>query len=292
MMESQGINNYENFKAFPFLRILNTLSVDVVIGSILCSFLVVKLLNIEPGWAFWIILPTSVWIIYTMDHIIDALRLKKQAHTYRHIFHFLYLKTIIAILAAFSAINLFLILFWLENEIIYFGIILSLVTSLYLILLHFRSKKNNFIPKEIFVSIIYTIGIWGGPIAMKNFNLSTQQLILMIIFFLLVLADVLLLSYFEVGSDKKDNHSTLSVKFGQSATNKIIFTIIFSVYILSIFVIFSDELFLHRSIAKLYLLMGFIQIIIIGLPKLFEKNNLYRYIVELVFWIPGLILLV
>jgi len=292
MIESQGTKNYENFKAFPFLRLLNTLSFDIVIGAVFSAILVIKLLNVVPGWAYWIVLPISVWIIYTLDHIIDALRLKKQANTYRHIFHFQYLKTILSILAAFSALNLVFIIFWLENKIIYFGLVLSLVTSLYLILIHFSGKKNSFLPKEIFVTFIYTVGIWGGPIAMTNLNISTGQLILMIIFFLLVLADVLLLSFFEVGSDQKDNHPTIAVKFGQAVTTKIIFTLIFVVYILSIFIIFSDELFLHRSIAKLYLFMGLIQIIIIGIPQFFEKNKLYRYIIEIVFWIPGFIMLI
>ncbi len=105
MMESPGIKNNENFKAFPFLRLLNTLSIDVVIGSIFSSYLVVKLLDVEPTWAFWIVLPVSVWIIYTLDHIIDAYRLKKQANTFRHFFHYQYKKTIIVTIAIISILN-------------------------------------------------------------------------------------------------------------------------------------------------------------------------------------------
>jgi len=292
MMESQGTKNYKYFKAHPFLKLLNTLSIDVVIGSILSSFLVVRLLNIEPGWAFWIVLPVSVWIIYTLDHIIDAFRLKKQANTYRHYFHYLHLKRFIIIIATISVLDLTLLLCYLEKEIIYFGVVVSIATIAYLLLIHFSGKKGSLLPKEIPVSIIYTFGIWGGPFALTNFNISTGQIILMIIFFLLVLADVLLLSFYEVGSDKKDNHSTITAKFGQAVTTKIIVTIIIAVYLLSFFIIFTDELFLHRSIAKLYLFMGLIQIIIIGVPQFFEKNKLYRYIIELVLWIPGFIVLI
>lgn len=291
MMESQGIKKYENFKAIPFLRLMNTLSIDVVIGSIFSSFLIVKLLNVEPGWAFWIILPVSVWIIYTLDHIIDAYRLKKQANTFRHTFHFQYLKPFIVIIIATSVFNLFVILFWLEKEIIYFGVTLSFATIIYFLLLHFSGKKSSFLPKEAFVSIIYTCGVWGGPVALMNYNLSQIQFMFLITFFLLVLADVLLLSYYEIDSDKKDNHSTITVKYGQAVTKKIILTLLLNVFVLSAFIIFSNEIFLHRVIAKLFLIMGLIQVLIIGFPRIFIKNYLYRYIVEWIFWIPGLALL-
>ena len=229
MMESQGTKNYENFNPFPFLRLLNTLSIDVIIGSVLSSFLVVKLLNIEPGWAFWIILPVSVWIIYTLDHIIDAYRLKKQASTYRHIFHFQYLKPILIIIGVISILDLFVILFWLEKEIIYFGLILSVATIVYLLLIHLIGKKSSFLPKEILVSTIYTCGIWGGPVALNNYYLIPSQIILFIIFFLLVLSDALLLSFYEIDSDKKDKHSTMAVNLGRSGTRNIILLILLMV---------------------------------------------------------------
>lgn len=291
MKDSPGIKNYRKIKAFPILRLLNTLSIDVIIGSVLSSLLAFKVLNIEPGWAFWFILPASVWTIYTLDHIIDAYRLKKQANTYRHNFHYKYIKPLIATIAVFSILNQYFIFYWLEKEIVYFGVVLSFVALVYLLLIHFSGNKNSFLPKEILVSIIYTCGIWGGPVALNNFNFTQSQLTLLIIFFLLVLSDVLLLSFYEIDSDKKDKHSTMAIIFGQAATKKIILTILLLVFVSSIFIIYTDNIMLHRMIAKLYLIMGLVQVFILEFPAIFLKNEIYRYFVEGIFWIPGLVLL-
>ncbi len=292
MMESHGVKNYKNLKAILFLRLFNTLSFDVVAGSAFSSLLVVKLLNVQPGWAYWLVLPISVWVVYTLDHIIDAYRLKKQASTYRHIFHFQYLKPILIIIGVISILNLFVILFWLEKEIIYFGLILSVATIAYLLLIHLIGKKSSFLPKEVLVSTIYTCGVWGGPVALNNYYLIPSQIILLIIFFLLVLSDVLLLSFYEIDSDKKDKHSTMAVNFGKSGTRNIILLILLMVFATSIFIIFSDDIMMYRTIAKLFLIMGLIQIFIIGFPVILIKNNLYRYFVEWIFWIPGLMMLI
>jgi 4-hydroxybenzoate polyprenyltransferase len=263
----------------------------VAIGSVFSAFLVMKLFNAEPGWAFWIVLPLSVWIIYTSDHLIDAYRLKQQASTHRHNFHFHYSNKISVIVAVLSILNLIIILTWLEKEIIYFGLLLSAVTILYLVLI-FRAKTNNHhIPKEIIVSLIYTAGIWGSFAALNDFRLNTALLSLLIAFFLLVLSDVLLLSHYEIESDKKDGHSTIAVKFGRRVALKFIYINLLAVFAVCIFVISSSELFGFRASAKLFLFMGFVEILILGFPGFMKKHDLYRYLAEWVFWIPGLAIL-
>lgn len=292
MKEGDGDNNNEQFKAEPFLRILNTLSIDVVIGSVLSAFLAAKLLNVDLNWTFWISFPISVWIIYTMDHLVDANRLKSAAHTYRHRFHFLYRKELISIIIVLSIIDSIIILMWLQKEIIFFGLVLILLTILYLLLLHFNRNTKISLFKEIFVSTIYTLGIWGGPISISNFNINSSQIILLSVFLLLVLSDVLLLSYYEVESDRKDSHSTFTVKYGKPLTARMIILILLIVFGASIFIIYSHELFLYRVAAKLFLVMGLIEIILLRYSSVLGENKIYRYIIELVFWIPGLVLLV
>jgi 4-hydroxybenzoate polyprenyltransferase len=281
----------ELFSLISFLKLINTLSIDVVIGSVFSAFLVMKLFETETGWAFWIVLPLSVWIIYTTDHLIDAYRLKQQAGTHRHHFHFYYFNNIIVLVAIFCMLNLFIVITWLEKEIIYFGLVLTLATIFYLIFIFMVKHKNHLVPKEIIVSVIYTAGIWGSFVALNSFRMNTFQLLLLITFFLLVLSDILVLSYYEIESDKKDGHSTISVKFGLKLTFKFIFINLLTVFAICIFVISSSELFLFRAIAKLFLIMGLVVMIILGFPGVMKKYDLYRYFAEWVFWIPGLAIL-
>jgi 1,4-dihydroxy-2-naphthoate octaprenyltransferase len=115
--------------------------------------------------------------------------------------------------------------------------------------------------------------------------------LLLISFFFLVLSDVLLLSYYEIESDKKDGHSTIAVKFGRRVTVKFIFINLLVVFAVCIFIFSSSDQFIFRAIAKLFLFMGLVETFILGFPGVFKKHDLYRYLAEWVFWIPGLAIL-
>ena len=142
--EKPSINNKELLN-ISLLQKLSILSIDVVIGSVLCGAFVIQVLDMEPGFAWWIVLPISVWIIYTLDHMIDGYRLKENAHTYRHYFHFKYIKPLAYVILVLSAINLILVFFFLEKQILMFGLFAALVTGLYLLgVLLFKKKRSWF----------------------------------------------------------------------------------------------------------------------------------------------------
>jgi hypothetical protein len=65
--------NKKDFLNINLLQKLSILSIDVVIGSLFCGAFVVKLLDVQPGFAWWIVLPFSVWIVYGLDHLIDGI---------------------------------------------------------------------------------------------------------------------------------------------------------------------------------------------------------------------------
>jgi len=275
-------------KQWRILRLVNALSLDVLFGSLMCSILISRLLNTTPGWAFWIVLPTAVWIIYTLDHLIDASRLKAKASTFRHRFHFIHRKALGIIIIILVVSTTIIIIYWLEKSIIIFGIGLSVFTTLYLSYLFFAGERSLKISKEIFVSLIYVCGIWGGQLAIVNYKMDIGQLLILIIFLLLVLADVLVLSYFEVDSDRKDHHQTIAVKYGEKNTSQIIVVLVFISFLLNIYLMVFASEHIHQIIAKLFMIMGMILILLLSFPKFFRKNEIYRYIVECLFWIPGL----
>lgn len=292
MIEGSGHNNINYSKLSSFYRIFNTIKIDVVIGVIFSTILASELMNINLSWAYWITLPLSVWIVYTLDHMIDAFRLKEKASTFRHKFHYRYFKTFLFFISILSLANLTIILFWIEKEIISFGMILLVACFIYFLLLHLLGRKKSILFKEIFVSAIYMLGVWGGVIVLNNFELTFSLIILIIIFLLLVFVDVLLLSFYDLKSDTYDGHQTITVRYGRKATTRLIITILMIIFILCIYIIVTNDLFLYRVVAKLFLIMGLIEAILIGFPEYFKKNNLYQYIIELVFWIPGLIILI
>ena len=102
-----------------------------------------------------------------------------------------------------TIINIILGLIFLEKQIIYFGLIVGLFTGIYLLLVYFFGRKKQLLlQKELFVAIIYTTGIWGGPVSLLDYHLTLYQLIIMVSFFLLVFADILILNLYEKESDR------------------------------------------------------------------------------------------
>ncbi|OQX81040.1 MAG: hypothetical protein B6D61_01205 [Bacteroidetes bacterium 4484_249] len=271
---------------------LSILSLDVVLGSLAGGFFVVKLFNVYPDFVWWIILPVSVWIVYTLDHLIDAFKLKNKGHTTRHLFHFYYSSQIIIVLILLTIINLLLIGFYLEKQIIYFGFIAGGFAVVYLLFVYFvKNKKTVFLQKEFFVALIYTVGIWGGPAALLGYNLNSTQIVFLIVFFLIAFADILIFSLYEEKTDRIDKHNSFAVNYGSKLTTDLIYILITVAFVLCIYEIIFESRVEFIFASKIFMLMGLIQLVIMSYPAKFKKNDLYRFIGEMVFWLPWLALL-
>lgn len=270
-------------------QIFNILSIDVVIGAVAGGEMAVKLLRVEPGFAWRIVLPLSVWIVYTLDHLIDGIRLKESSHTVRHFFHYYYSKRIITAIIILSVVNIILILFYLERPIVIFGIYTGIATMVYLLIVFVSGKKRSFLlQKELFVSLIYTAGIWGGPSALRHFELTIPEIVLMLDFFLIVWIAILILSVYEVDKDRFDKHNTVTVNFGIRKTNFLIYLLTSVVFVTAIIEIIKTDDLLFAMAFKILLIMVMLLLLILSFPEKIRKNNVYRILIELVFWLPGL----
>jgi len=274
-------------------QIFNILSVDVVIGALAGGVMAVRLLHVNPGFAWWIVMPLSVWIIYTVDHLIDGVKLKKNSHTVRHYFHYYYAKRILVAITILGVINFFLILFYLDERIIHFGLYAGTGTLVYIFAVYqWGGKKSHLLQKELFVALIYTVGIWGGPAALRNYELNTSGIILTVAFFLTVWIATLVLSVYEVDYDKLDKHNTISVNFGVRKTGFLIYFLTSLAFLTAIFEIITTDDLLMVMAFKIVLIMVMLLILILNFPEKIKRNNIYRILVELVFWLPGLFLLI
>ncbi|MEZ5083436.1 MAG: hypothetical protein R2750_08310 [Bacteroidales bacterium] len=272
-----------------FWGLFNMLSIDVAIGAILSGLFVQIIIPFNVNWVYWIILSLSVWIIYTADHLVDAYRLKANAHTDRHLFHYKNFRRILIAIVLLSMIVLNLVIFYLPTTVFYYGLGIGIFSLLYFFLLHVN-KSSVFLQKEIIVAIIYTLGIWGVPLILNNFSIDLYRILLLFGFFILALADILLLSYFELDSDIKDNHVTWAVKFGKRKTKQMIRALLGIINIICVCLFVANSRELEKIAGIIYLLMATLIMGMISFPEKFEKQFLYRYLVEFVFWLPGLML--
>ncbi|GAB2638206.1 hypothetical protein GCM10027035_34880 [Emticicia sediminis] len=266
-----------------FLKTLHYLSLDVVLGAVASS------------WMFWkipdgngvvnlpsiLILGICTWIIYILDRLLD--NLKSEPEDARHQFHFqhqYYLQVGIIILFFIAAILAFL----LPRNVIYFGIVLSVLILIYFYILQKKSKSANYqYFKEIFTSAIYSLCVVGSAFSTKP-NLDWQAYLAAFIFFLLVHQSILIFSFYE--SQVYPTTKNLAKKLGKTNCTYLILGILI-VSISSIFLtnsLFLQKVFLTES------LMAFCSALIYVFQTKLAKSENYRWLGEMVFWLPLMLL--
>ena len=63
---------------------INLLSLDVVLGALCSGFFASRIVGAEMEGPYWIVLALTVWIVYMLDHLVDAYRLKAKSSSLRH----------------------------------------------------------------------------------------------------------------------------------------------------------------------------------------------------------------
>jgi len=249
------------------------------------------LLGVKVPFSWWLCLASSIWIIYTTDHLIDALKIEKPVDTRRKFYtqYFLSLRSIVITLLIITVLISFL---FLDKQVIMFGITLGLLSGIYLLLVFtFGNQKRILLQKEFIVAIIYTVGIWGSLI-IKSSNFPIIEVSVVILsFFLLVYADILIFSFFDFDLDKKYDFVSLIGTIGQRKTIVLIYNMLSIATILSITLIFSD-LKAIQFCAILLFSMTSILLLMFKFRERFAKNERYRYLGEAIFFLPGFIVLI
>jgi 4-hydroxybenzoate polyprenyltransferase len=178
----------------------------------------------------------------------------------------------------------------LEREIVLFGLVTLFVTGIYLLFVFLIKKQRvRVLQKEFVVAIIYTIGIWGGPITLIDLQLNPFQVICLMLFFLLAFADLLIFSIHEYQEDKTDRHNTFPVNFGKKTAHVVTYIILILVVLFAWFLIISDTNFIYNLSGSLFIFMSLILFVLLVFKSFFKKDYRYRFIGELVFWLPGIV---
>lgn len=262
-----------------FLKTLHYLSLDVVLGAVASSWMFWKMPdgNNVVNLPSLLVLGICAWIIYIFDRLVD--NLKSDPEDARHQFHFqhqYYLQVVIIILLFITV----LLSFFLPLKVIYFGVILLVLIRIYFYILQKKSKSDNYqYFKEIFTSVIYSICVVGSAFSTK-LHIDWQAYLAGFIFFLLVHQSMLIFSFYE--SQAYPTTKNLAKKLGKTnCTYLILGVLAFS--IVSIFL--TDNLFL-KKVFLIESLMAFCSVLIFFFETRLAKNERYRWLGEMVFWLP------
>jgi hypothetical protein len=197
---------------------LQWLSVDVAIGALAGGLLAQRICGVALDAVWYVVLPISVWVIYTLDHLLDARRLGAGAHTARHLFHHRYFKEIAAVMALLGALALVLAIWGMGLRGLAFGVGMAALAGGHLLLVRWAgSRVAPWLLKELGVGVVYVLGIWGWPLLSAWPAIGGAMLLPLLQYMALALANLLAFSWYERDSDAADGHTSFVRAIGSRA---------------------------------------------------------------------------
>ncbi|RYU96627.1 hypothetical protein [Emticicia agri] len=269
-------------KPTHLLQILHYFSLDVVAGAVLSSVMFWKMPDGQGkiNGVVLIILGICTWIVYIFDRLLD--NLKSQPQDTRHQFHYdnqYYLQMVII---ALSTLALFLV-FFLPESVIIFGIAFSVVLLLYFLLLQKKTIASAYhYYKEIATALLYSIPIFGSAFVDKN--VGFWQYLSAFIFILLVHQSILVFSWYEM--QEMPGVKNFAQKVGEKQVRLIVIGI---TAFICITLLTSIEGYM-RKVFFVEFLMACSTLSIFLFSKQLSVKQHYRWLGELVFWLPGLLI--
>lgn len=263
-------------------QIFNALSLDVAIGACISAAFVASYLGISVYWITLLALSISVWIIYTLDHLIDAKSIRHRPHTFRHYFHQQYFNAISTALAIAGLTELML-LWYLPFPTLLWGMgLLSVVVLYFLVLWLFRFKKVYH--KEVLIAMVYTCGVFLPSLSISRFPLDKPFVLLFLQIFLVALSNLLIFSALETRSDTLDEQKSLATILGEVSVKQIIWILLIVGIAFAIVGMLTTD---PKGAAAhgVLLLMNVLLSLILALPS-WHKNDNYRFIGDGIFYIP------
>ncbi len=266
------------------------LSLDVVLGSLVNTLLIANYLAVKIPYTVLFALASATWLIYTIDHLYDATKLKEKSSSFRHLFHFKNKKILIVVCFILLIINI-LNLFYLPVSILKIGFYMSLGVLAYFFFLRLASGQPSLF-KELSIALIYTVAIFLSPLILGINNWNVEVYLLFAEYFLLALINLLEFSLFDFTLDEKEQHSSLIRKLGVQNSTQLIGLLIgisFLLVIISTIFLYYRSLnpvvFFYQIQLCIFLMNGMLAIILL-FPAFFAKNDSYRIFGDMVFLFP------
>lgn len=284
-ISSQTKSVLSGIKILKFYRIL---SFDIVIGALASSLFFVRLLDQQMPPLYWIILASTVWLIYLTDHLADSYSESKGIVLFRKLF-FKNNQKIVTALIVIVALFTIVLLFFAPIHFFKFGIPGAILIALYLLINQVSVKFKKYIfPRELIISVLYLYGVCGLPIIHAN-TIRSELYPYLVGFLLLILGNVLIYAFYEARDDALSGVQTLSLVIMPEGTRKLnLVLLLISCGIFSYLLVFGSAP-ITFSILGLIIAVGLF--VVQYFTKFFAQNKGYGIIADGIFLTPLILLL-
>lgn len=258
---------------YPVYKYLNLLSVDVALGAVCCALFFARLLKVSVLPFGLMSLGLTVWIIYTVDHLLDARQMKKKASTARHQFHQEYFSRLMVVVIIASLVNAVLI-FFIRRPVFWGGVLLVICVGAYLLIHRFLK-----FPKEIFIAILYTLGVLLPSASVTALPAQQWPWVIVIQFMFTALLNLLIFSWFDAAKDTRDGTRSFVTMVHAKNSRVIIWTIIIINILVGLF-------FFNGPPTCIIIAMNVVLAAIFAFEKKFVRNEYFRLLGDGVFFLP------
>lgn len=271
-----------------FYRTLNFLNLDVVAGAVICSCFAEKVLQVtEPTTLYNICLGLSIWLIYTVDRLIDVSKKTQVEPSNRHLFHKKYKKILWICSLLVLLTEAWLAITKLPYPMLVFGLLMASAVAAYLITVNMLSyTRGKWFQKEPLIALVYTLGVWGSKLWLCE-TVTWRTVVLVVLpFFLLALMNLLIFSYFETETDKQNRQRSLSTAIGSDTVGKIIMVLFALILTINLTMVRIEATPLYLMISVTRTAMAFILFGLFYRSEFFYENERYRLLGDAVFLLP------
>lgn len=267
------------------IHFVQNLSLDITLGAVISCAFIAQRLGVHLTLHMYLGLAIAIWLIYTIDHLIDAGKATKKPSNPRHAFHFQHRKMMLWV--ALGVFTLGLInAFFLPQTTLLIGLLLVVLAGLYFLYLKIRKQQ---VYKAYLAAFVYSSGIMVAPLSQLD-GFTTELLYLFTTFFLLALVNLMLIPLYEVKMDEDDAQPSMPIRKGIHATeHKIRIALIINFMVVAGYG-YHHTLSLVEGLVLL--LMPMVLFILLFSRTFFAKCYLYRILADGIFFLPGLSLLV
>jgi len=268
-----------------FIHIYRYLNIDVVAGTLSGLYFASRLLGVTISGNVYLLLALAVYLIYLLDHLYDAIQGGK-GETARDQFYQKNWKFFV-ISGIALLVTCIILMFTIPPDVRTTGLIISALCLVYFTGIYYAGHKKWFL-KEILIALIYTLAIWSIPV-MKAETYPLKFLLPVIIpYYLLVLINVLIYSYFQYDKDRLAKKNSIVQILDKKRSKNLILVLCTSVIMLLIPANFFFEGIISRGIVLLYFIMSLVMSWVLREEHTFARHHRYAYVTDAVFFLPFL----
>lgn len=263
-----------------------------MLGASLSGEMCRQIVGAHMHWAWYIILPLSVWSIYTLDHLLDARRLGDAAHTPRHLFHHHHFRPLAILVGVFALLCLGMALVYLGQNGVVFGLGMTGIVVIHLLLVKLVGDKTApWLIKEVGVALVYAAGIWGLPVIEAGAWDSVVIWLLFLQFFFLALINLLEFSWYEQQIDALDGHTSFVRAIGERGAQRVLYALFGGLGALMLLAVLLGQGAEIWGAEGLYLAMSLVLLGLLLRPGYFGVQERYRAWGDGAFLLPGIYIL-